>query len=73
MIRENLKRLGYDCNTIGNTQFGKTTAALQPEQNIVVIKGIPAQVYEDCGKYYLDDTVARCGGNHPLCRLTTTS
>lgn len=46
------------CKT-GNTQLGKTTVTLQREQTVVVIKDVPAQVCEDCGEYYLDDTVAR--------------
>lgn len=46
------------CKT-GNTQPGKTTVTLQREQTVVVIKDVPAQVCEDCGEYYLDDTVAR--------------
>lgn len=46
------------CKT-GNTRLGKTSVTLQREQTVVVIKDVPAQICEDCGEYYLDDTVAR--------------
>ena len=38
---------------------GKTTVKVQREETLVIIKDVPADVCEDCGEYYLEETVAR--------------
>jgi len=44
------------CKT-GETEPGKVTVTLQRGDTVVVIKEVPAQVCEDCGEYYLDESV----------------
>ena len=47
------------CKT-GRAIKGVTTVTLQREETVVVIKGVPADVCENCGEYYLDrETTAR--------------
>jgi YgiT-type zinc finger domain-containing protein len=46
------------CKT-GKTSPGTVTVTLQRDDAVVVIKGVPAQVCDDCGEYYLDEAVAR--------------
>lgn len=46
------------CRT-GNTQPGTVTVTLQRGETVTLIKGVPAQVCEDCGEYYLEDAVAQ--------------
>ncbi|MGH8557324.1 MAG: type II toxin-antitoxin system MqsA family antitoxin [Methylococcales bacterium] len=46
------------CKT-GQTQPGLTTVTLQREEAVVVIRGVPAEICEDCGEYYLDEATAR--------------
>ena len=41
----------------GNTQPGLVTVTLQREDCIVILKKVPAEVCENCGEYYLSDTV----------------
>lgn len=43
----------------GETAPGEVTVALQRGDTVVVIKGVPAQVCQDCGEYYLDEPVAQ--------------
>lgn len=45
------------CKT-GQTHPGKTTVTLQSERTVVVVRDVPAEICEDCGEYYLDDTTA---------------
>ena len=45
------------CRT-GEMQPGHVTVTLQRGGTIVVIKGVPAQVCQVCGEYYLDEPVA---------------
>lgn len=46
------------CKT-GHTHAGKTTVTLQQGRTVVVIRDVPAEICEDCGEYYLDDTTAQ--------------
>jgi YgiT-type zinc finger domain-containing protein len=42
------------CNT-GRTHPGVATVTLQRGNSVIVIKGVPAQICEDCGEYYLGE------------------
>lgn len=46
------------CKT-GHTHPGTTTVTLQRDNTVVVIRDVPAEICEDCGEYYLSDTIAR--------------
>lgn len=46
------------CKT-GDTKAGAVTVALARGETTVLIKGTPAEVCQNCGEYYLDETVAR--------------
>ena len=39
----------------GETKPGKVTVTLEREKTTLVIKGVPAQVCENCGEEYVDD------------------
>jgi len=41
----------------GNTKSGMVTVTLQRGDTTVIIKGVPAQVCENCGEYYLNDEI----------------
>ena len=41
----------------GETHPGKVTVTLQRESSTVIIKGVPGDVCENCGEYYLADDV----------------
>jgi YgiT-type zinc finger domain-containing protein len=41
----------------GETKAGTVTVTLQRGETTVIIKGVPAQVCENCGEYYLDENV----------------
>jgi len=45
------------CKT-GEIAPGKVTVTLQRGDTTVVIKKVPAELCDNCGEYYLDDTVA---------------
>lgn len=42
----------------GDTRPGEVTVTLQRGETVVVLKGVPAQVCENCGEYYLAEEVA---------------
>ena len=42
----------------GDTQPGKATATLNRGESVVVIKDVPADICENCGEYYLSETVS---------------
>jgi YgiT-type zinc finger domain-containing protein len=42
----------------GSTEPGTTTVTLERNGLIMVIKGVPAQVCENCGEAYVDEKVA---------------
>jgi YgiT-type zinc finger domain-containing protein len=46
------------CNT-GRTLSGTATVTLQRSNSVIVIKGVPAQICEDCGEYYLGEAEAK--------------
>jgi YgiT-type zinc finger domain-containing protein len=41
----------------GETQPGKVTVPLQRGETTVIIKGVPADVCENCGEYYLSESI----------------
>ncbi len=41
------------------TRSGEVTVSLQRGETTVIFKGIPADVCENCGEYYLSEKVAR--------------
>ena len=46
------------CKT-GETRPGSATVTLQRGETTVLIKETPADVCQNCGEYYLNETVAR--------------
>ena len=42
----------------GETQPGAVTVTLQRDETTVIIKGVPADVCENCGEVYLCETVS---------------
>ena len=42
----------------GETQPGFAVVTLQRDDRTLVIKGVPAEICENCGEYYLSDEVA---------------
>ncbi|MDJ0762314.1 MAG: type II toxin-antitoxin system MqsA family antitoxin [Myxococcota bacterium] len=42
----------------GETSPGEVTVTLQRNETTVIIKQVPADVCDNCGEYYLNDTVA---------------
>jgi YgiT-type zinc finger domain-containing protein len=43
----------------GNTQSGFTVVTLQRDEHTLVIKGVPAEICENCGEYYLSQDIAK--------------
>ena len=41
----------------GETHPGKVVATLQRGETTVVLKGVPAEICENCGEYYLSEQV----------------
>lgn len=41
----------------GQTQAGLVTVTLQREDCIIILKQVPAEVCENCGEYYLNESV----------------
>ena len=41
----------------GETVDGKTTVTLERDRTVLVIRGVPAQVCENCGEAYVDELV----------------
>ena len=46
------------CKT-GHTHPDVTTITLQRDNTVAVIRDVPAEIGEDCGKHYLSEPVAR--------------
>lgn len=44
---------------LGETSPGLVTVTLQRGDTTVIIKGVPAEVCENCGEYYLQDDIAK--------------
>lgn len=45
------------CKT-GQTKPGETTVTLQRGQTTVIIKGVPADVCDNCSEYYLSEEIS---------------
>ncbi len=43
----------------GQTRPGHVTVALQRGDTTVILKGVPAEVCDNCGEYYLSEDVTR--------------
>ena len=43
----------------GETQTGVTMVPLQRGETIVVLKDVPAKICDNCGEYYLSESVTR--------------
>ncbi|MBW4626247.1 MAG: type II toxin-antitoxin system MqsA family antitoxin [Brasilonema octagenarum HA4186-MV1] len=41
----------------GETQPGWVTVTLERNNTIVILKGVPAEVCNNCGEYYLNESV----------------
>jgi YgiT-type zinc finger domain-containing protein len=41
----------------GQTQPGLVTVVLERENALVILKQVPADICENCGEYYLNETV----------------
>ena len=41
----------------GETHAGKVTEALQREETTVILKGVPAEICDSCGEYYLSEQI----------------
>jgi YgiT-type zinc finger domain-containing protein len=41
----------------GETKPGLVTATLERDECIIVLKKVPAEICDNCGEYYLSDTV----------------
>ena len=46
----------FICKT-GDTYIGKVTVPLQRGETTIIIKGVPAEICNNCGEYYLSDKV----------------
>ena len=45
----------------GDVRPGKVTVTFQRGDTTVIIKGVPAEVCENCGEYYLEENIlSRC-------------
>lgn len=42
----------------GDTQNGLAVVTLQRDERTLVIKGVPAEICENCGEYYLSQEIA---------------
>jgi YgiT-type zinc finger domain-containing protein len=42
----------------GDTHSGFTVVTLQRDERTLVIKGVPAEICENCGEYYLSQEIA---------------
>ena len=42
----------------GDMRPGKVTVTLQRGDTTVIIKGVPAEVCENCGEYYLEEKIS---------------
>ena len=41
----------------GETRAGRTTVTLQRSETTVILKGVPAEICDNCGEYYLSEQV----------------
>ena len=43
----------------GETKPGLVTVTLERDECIIVLKKVPAEICDNCGEYYLSDTVTK--------------
>jgi len=43
----------------GQMKKGKVTVTLQRKESVIVVKGVPAKVCENCGEYILSEEVTK--------------
>ena len=43
----------------GKTEPGETSVTLQRGESMVIFKGVPADICDNCGEYYLSDDVTK--------------
>jgi YgiT-type zinc finger domain-containing protein len=43
----------------GTTAPGETSVVLERENAIVIVRGVPAEICDECGEYYLSETVGQ--------------
>ncbi|MBI4384982.1 MAG: type II toxin-antitoxin system MqsA family antitoxin [Nitrospinae bacterium] len=43
----------------GETHEGEVTVTLERKTSAVIVRGVPADVCENCGEYYLSEEVSR--------------
>ena len=43
----------------GETEPGLVTVTLQRDETTIIVKGVPADVCNNCGEYYLPEDVSR--------------
>lgn len=43
----------------GERAPGLATVTLQRDETVVIVRGVPADICQDCGEYYLEEAVAR--------------
>jgi len=43
----------------GETHPGLTVVTLQRDDRTLVVKGVPAEICDNCGEYYLSDEIAK--------------
>ena len=41
----------------GQTHSGPVTVVLQRDEAVVIFKGVPAEICENCGEYYLSESI----------------
>ena len=41
----------------GETKPGKVIVVLTREETVIIIKGVPADICNNCGEYYLSETI----------------
>ena len=41
----------------GETHAGKVTVTLHREETTVILKGVPAEICDSCGEYYLSERI----------------
>lgn len=41
----------------GQTKPGLTTVTLERDNSIIIIKQVPAEICDNCGEYYLSDSI----------------
>ena len=42
----------------GDTAPGHTTVTVERNGTIIIVRDVPAEIYSQCGEYYLDETIS---------------